>query len=178
MKKRKALLFVLGALVLIVITLVLVSRCASPAQGTLEYESRQVEGLLETGRSSEEIQETLDRIVEKGRFSVSCNSAMNIKDGQMDVKIENIQGNQYDMQVDIELSGGEYDGLRIYSSKLIRPGFSIETGAVEENVNLPVGFYDAVATFSAFDQETQQKIGKTQAMIIVSVPNTEVANGE
>ena len=95
---------------------------------------------------------------------------MNIRDGQLDVKIENIPGNQYDMQVDLVIQGGDYDGLVIYSSNLIRPGFSVETGSVKEDVDLPVGLYDAMAVFSAIDPETQEPVGKTQAMVILAVP--------
>lgn len=165
-KPSRVLLIIIGILLVLIVVLLLVKSCA-PKSG-LDFEASQVEGLLNTGRSTEEVQKALNDIVEEGRFAVSINPAMNLVDGRLDVRIENKPANRYYMQVTIRLSEGAYAGQAVYSSGVIRQGYSVETG--KALIELPVGFYDAIAEITAIDPETEEAVGSTNAVVVVGVP--------
>lgn len=163
---RNVLLIIVGILLLTIILLLLL-RNAMP-RSRFADDAETVNGLLNTGRSNEEIQTALNEIVAAGRFAVSINPAMNLKDGKLDVRIENKPGNRYAMQVDIVIDGGEYDGTLLYSSGLIRQGLSVESGTAE--AELPSGLYNCLAIFTAVEPETLEEVGTTQAVVVVSSP--------
>jgi len=116
--------------------------------------------------TEEEIQAELDRVVEEGMFNISIASSIVFEspDGPGEARIENVAANHYHMQVDIALDD---TGEIIYSSNLIRPGYSIET--IRPIRRLEPGIYRATATFSAITQKEMQLFGQAGAQIILYV---------
>ena len=123
------------------------------------------------GKTEEEIQEELNRIIEEGRFNASINSQMTLKDGKMDVHIENVPANNYDMMVEVYLyphEGSQDDAQLIYKSGIIKQGFYIESADAQTTV--PSGDYDGLAVFTALmPDDTQEEIGQTALSVIISV---------
>jgi hypothetical protein len=112
--------------------------------------------------SDEELQSELDRVVEEGMFNISIASAIVFctSDGEGEARIENVASNRYNMQVDIFLDD---TGECIYSSQLIRPGYSIEK--IHSEKPLPPGEYEATAVFTALTLEENQQYGQAAAQI-------------
>lgn len=126
-----------------------------------EFDTDAMAGRIQT-MTEAEIQEELNRVVEEGMFNISIASAIVFEtpDGEGEARIENIAANRYHMQVDIVL---DETGELVYSSKLIKPGFSIEK--IQLTKELEPGEYDATATFSAITQEELQLFGQAGAQI-------------
>jgi len=126
-----------------------------------EFDTEAVEGRLQY-MTEEEIQEELNRIVEDGMFNISIASAVLFESptSKGEARIENIAANKYHMQVDIIL---DETGECVYSSKLIRPGYSIEM--IRLDTQLEPGVYPATAVFSAITQEELQLFGQAGANI-------------
>jgi len=131
-----------------------------------EYERYQFDTSAMEGRiqqmTEEEIQAELNRVVEEGMFNISIASAIVFESptGEGEARIENIAANHYHMQVDIFL---DETGEKVYSSKLIRPGYSLEKIKLDER--LAPGEYAATAMFSAITQEELQLFGQAAAQI-------------
>ena len=134
-----------------------------------QFDTSAVEGRIQT-MTEEEIQAELNRVVEEGMFNISIASAVVIdsvtKEGE--ARIENIAANHYHMQVDLTLKD---TGEKIYSTKLIKPGFSVDTIKLEKD--LAPGIYTVLATFSAITQEEMQLFGQAGAEITLYVPDAE-----
>jgi len=126
-----------------------------------EFDTDAMLGRIQT-MSEEEIQEELNRVVEEGMFNISIASAIVFEspEAEGEVRIENIPANKYHMQVDIIL---DETGETVYSSKLIKPGYSIEKISLSEE--LEPGEYAATAVFSAITQEEMQLFGQAGAQI-------------
>lgn len=126
-----------------------------------EFDTDAMAGRIQT-MTEEEIQAELNRIVEEGMFNISIASAIIFEnpEAEGEARIENIEANHYHMQVDIFL---DETGEKVYSSKLIKPGFSIEKITLSEE--LEPGEYDATAIFSAITQQEMQLFGTAGAQI-------------
>ena len=122
--------------------------------------------------TQEEIQAELNRVVEEGMFNISIASAIlfNGPDGEGEARIENIAANRYHMQVDIFLDD---TGEKVYSSKLIKPGYSIKNIRLDKA--LDPGEYAATAVFSAITQEENQVFGTVAAQIRLYVAEKTAA---
>lgn len=118
------------------------------------------------GRSKEEIQKELDKIVEEGMFNISIASIIAFSDGESEgeARIENIAANPYNMTVTITLDEG--DEL-VYESKGLAPGQFIEN--IRLNRDLPAGEYKATALFTAYTKEDLLKVGQAAAKITIYV---------
>ena len=134
-----------------------------------EFDADAMVGRIQT-MTEEEIQAELDRIVEDGMFNISIASAIVFQspDGEGEARIENISANKYHMQVDIIL---DETGETVYSSKLIKPGFSIAN--IQLSKELEPGEYEATAIFSAITQEELQLYGQAGAQIKIYVMDEE-----
>lgn len=126
-----------------------------------EFDTDAMAGRIQT-MTEAEIQEELNRIVEEGMFNISIASAIVFEtpDAEGEARIENVAANLYHMQVDIFL---DETGEKVYSSKLIKPGFSIEKIKLDEK--LEPGEYAATAVFSAITQQEMQLFGTAGAQI-------------
>ncbi len=114
------------------------------------------------GKSVEEIQAELNRIVEEGMFNISIASIIVFPNGEEagQARIENIEANHYHMQVTITL---DEDGREVYKSGGIKPGEFLEYITLSED--LPKGEYNATAVFTAHHTEDLSKVGQAAAKI-------------
>ncbi len=126
-----------------------------------QFDVSAMEGRIQK-MTEEEIQAELNRVVEEGYFNISIASAIVFEnpDAEGQARIENIAANNYHMQVDIFLDG---TGEKVYSSKLIQPGFSIEN--IKLDKELAPGEYNATAIFSAITKQEMQLFGTAGAQI-------------
>ena len=124
-------------------------------------------GQLE-GKTAEEIQAELNRIVEEGMFNISINATPVFPNGSAagSLKIENIPANHYNMRVTITL---DETGEVIYRSGIIEPNHHIETAPLD--VPLPKGTHAATATFTAYEPDTNEVMGHAAARISILVEN-------
>ena len=124
-------------------------------------------GQLE-GKTEEEIQKELNRIVDEGMFNISINTAPTFENGGAEgpLMIENVPGNRYLMQVQITLDD---TGELIYETGLIEPNHHIQNAKLD--VELGKGEYLATAVFNAYDPETEEYIGSAGAKLTITVLN-------
>lgn len=135
-----------------------------------ELDRNALEGFL-PGKSKKDIEEELNRIIEKGRFNVSMNPSPVVKGKKINVAIENVPANNYYMQVELYIYPDRKDTdktERIYKSGMIKQGFYIEEGDLEKGVTVKSGTYDGIAIFHAFNPETMEEIGSTAMTVTVT----------
>jgi hypothetical protein len=139
-------------------------RKAEPANA-LEASLKAKLGQLD-GKSESEIQEELNRVIEEGMFHISINTTPVFANGEAEgnLEIENVPNNHYSMVVQIALQD---TGEQIYDSGLIEPNYHIQKDVLEKD--LDAGEYAAVATFHAYDMETQEEIGSTACEMMIYV---------
>jgi hypothetical protein len=120
------------------------------------------------GKSEEEIQAELDRVIEEGMFHISINTNPVFNDGKSEgnLEIENVPNNLYSMDVQITLKDS---GELVYDSGLLEPNYHIQNDTLSKE--LEAGEYPAVATFYAYDTDTQDEIGSTGCEITMYVLN-------
>lgn len=169
-KKGGWIAVVLALLAVIVVLLLLLMRsCGAEEEGPVGYE-REVAaklGQLE-GKTQEQIQAELDRVIEEGMFHVSINTDPMFRNGEADgnLEIENVPGNHYLMRVEITLDD---TGELVYSTKYIEPDYHIQRAPL--SVALPAGDYPATASFHAYDMETLEEVGSVSAVITLHIQN-------
>lgn len=168
-KKQKKLLILLALLLFLVFGILfwaLWSMGKTPSQYDLDADA--LAGFL-PGRTQEEIETELNRIIQKGYFNVSINPTPIVSpDGQINVMIENVPANNYWMQVDVYLQESRTDERLIYSSGIIKQGFYIESGEMLGE-RPPAGEYNGRAIFRALMPETMEEIGTTGATMLIFV---------
>lgn len=123
-------------------------------------------GQLE-GKTNDEIEEALNRVVEEGYMSISINANPTFANGQAmgTLQIENNPNNRYSQEVTITRDD---TGETIYRSGLIDPNYHIQEDVLL--VDLEAGDYDCTASFVAYDGE-HHAVGTAAAKIIVSILN-------
>ena len=129
------------------------------------FDSRAQSGNL-PGRTQEEIQAELDKIVEEGMFNISIASIVTVKAGGDEAlaRIENIAANHHNMTVSITLDG---ETEPIYESAGLAPGQYIEY--VKLSRKLAAGEYNATALFTAYDTDDLKQVGQAAAKITIVV---------
>lgn len=133
-----------------------------------ELDANALAGFL-PGRSEEEIQTELNRIIAKGFFNVSINPTPVVQtDGSMDLNIENVPANHYLMQVNVYLIDKSGKESLLYQSGIIKPGFHIESVSLSGKLPAP-GKYNGRADFSALQPDTQENIGQTSATMLITL---------
>ena len=169
-KKQRALILTLCVLLVIAIAL-LVIFIVIPVLGgggtdaPSFFDERAQSGSL-PGRTQEEIQAELDKIVAEGMFNISIASVVTVKGGDTEalVRIENIAANHHNMTVSITLEG---EDKPIYESAGLAPGQYIEYAKL--NRALPAGESNAIALFTAYDTGDLSKVGQAAAKITIVV---------
>lgn len=167
-KKHKVWLFLLFFMLLVIICLLTALLLKKPEKDKpVLRDANAMIGQFE-GKTKEEIQAELNRVVEKGMFNISINPdiVMDTGKSEADLRIENVPGNQYLMQVTITLDS---DGEEIYKSGMIEPDYHIQKAALDKE--LPKGTYPATAKFTAYDLGTEAESGTAAAKITISVKN-------
>lgn len=164
-KKRRGAAFWIGIVVAIVAVVAAVLLALSLCSGGGSSNRAGAPGQLEN-KSPEEIQAELNRQVEEGMFNISIASVTQFADGasEGELRIENVPGNRYLMQVTIQLDD---TGQVIYESGIIEPDHHIQRDRLA--VDLPAGDYDATATFTALDPQTEEEVGKAAARTKIQV---------
>lgn len=129
------------------------------------FDSRALSGNL-PGRTQEEIQAELDKIVEEGMFNISIASIVTVKEGDDEAlaRIENIAANHHNMKVSITLDG---ENEPIYESAGLAPGQYIEYAKLSRK--LAAGEYHATALFTAYDTDDLSQVGQAAAKITIVV---------
>ena len=129
------------------------------------YDADAEEGQLR-GKTSAEIQAELDRQVEEGMFNISIASVVEFADGDSEgeLRIENVPGNRYDMQVTI---ADDSTGEVYYQTNLIRPDQHIQKDKLLKD--LDPGTYECTAVFTAYDKDTAEEVGRAAARISIVV---------
>ena len=173
-KKRRWLPFLILFLILLLAGGCVVGyRCWKEAmrpKSKYEADMNALAGFL-PGKTKEQIEAELNRIIEEGRFNASINSEMVLENGKMNVHIENVPANNYDMLVDVYLypvlNSTENPEL-IYQSKIVKRGFYIDTA--DASTTVEPGVYDGLAVFHAImPDDTQEEVGQTALQVIIIV---------
>lgn len=128
-----------------------------------------LEGFL-PGKTAAEIQAELNRIIDEGRVNISMNPTPVIKDGEINVRIENVPANNYYLQADVYIypqKGNPDNAELVYRSGILKQNYYIENGETDTMVS--PGEYDGIAIFSALDPDTLEEIGKTSLTLVITV---------
>ena len=117
-------------------------------------------------KSNDEIEATLDEIIEEGNLSININAnpVFPTGDSAGTLMIENHPNNHYNMRVSITLDD---TGEEIYNSGLMPVNSHIDEDVL--STPLEAGDYDATATFVAYDVDTDAEVGCAAAKIKISV---------
>lgn len=117
-------------------------------------------------KSNDEIEATLDEIIEEGNLSININAnpVFPTGDSAGTLMIENHPNNHYNMRVSITLDD---IGEEIYNSGLMPINSHIDEDVL--SAPLDAGDYDATATFVAYDVDTDAEVGRAAAKIKISV---------
>lgn len=121
------------------------------------------------GKSREEIQAELDRIVQEGMFNISIANVVQLPNGSAEgeFSIENSPANRYNMQVTITVAD---TGEQVYESGIIEPNYHIQYAKLD--TPLPKGTYNCIATFHALDPEKNDaEVGQAAASMTIIVVN-------
>lgn len=118
------------------------------------------------GKTAEEIQAELDRVVEEGMFNISIAAIVEFADGTSpgDLRIENVPGNPYLMKVDIQRQD---NGERIYETDIIEQNHHIQSDVLD--ADLDPGTYECIARFHALDPDTEEEVGQAAAAMTIKV---------
>ena len=171
-KKKKIIAAVIAAIVAIIILLLCLSQCdrgvvADDGRPTfdLTQDANATDGGID-GKSQEELQEELNKIVEEGMINISMNLNPVFANGAADgnLLIVNEEINRHPQVV--EIYRDDTDEL-IYRSGVIPVGSKIEKGKL--NVDLPAGQYACTAYFNSVDENTGELLGKAGAAIEITV---------
>ena len=117
-------------------------------------------------KSNDEIEATLDEIIEEGNLSININANPVFPIGYSagTLMVENHPNNHYTMRVSITLDD---TGEEIYNSGLMPVNTHIDEDVL--STPLDAGDYDATATFVAYDVDTDAEVGRAAAKIKISV---------
>ena len=167
-KKQKFSIIVIIVMLLIIIALLVQHYLLTgKPDDHLEDAVKAKLGQLE-GKSEEEIQAELDRVVTEGMFHIAINSDPVFEDGASEgnLEIENVPANLYLMRVEITRQD---TGELIYSTKYIEPNNHIQNARLD--VDLEAGDYPANVVFYAYSIQTQEEIGSAGCEITIHVKN-------
>ena len=159
-----ALILLLLLLIGLVVGFVVVPALRGESRRSSFFDTSAKSGNL-PGKTEEEIQAELDKVVEEGMFNISIASVVTVDaNGTAAVRIENIAANHHNMTVAITLEGEDQP---IYQSAGLAPGQYIETAPFTRT--LPAGEYTATALFTAYDLDTLEPAGQAAAQITILV---------
>ena len=138
---------------------------------SLENQVKAELGQLEN-KSNEEIEAALAEVIEEGmiRVSINMNPVFPTGDAEGSIQLENHPNNLYNLRCVITAdTNGDGELEEIYHSGLMPINSHIQTDKLE--VDLDKGEYDAIATFTAYDVDTDAEVGIVNAQIRISVLN-------
>lgn len=166
--RKKWILLILLLVVILAAGGVTVWKLTHRTLSQYEIDANALAGFL-PGKSSQEIQDELNRIVAKGYFNITINPTPVIdKNGTMNINIENVPANHYWMQVNVYLIQPDGKELLLYQSGVVKQGFHISTVTTKAKLP-PPGKYNGRADFNALQPDTQESIGATSATMLITV---------
>lgn len=163
------------------ILLLLLLLCFACGGGYFIWKSSQPKSKYETdmnalagflpGKTQEQIEAELSRIIAEGRFNAAMNGELTIENNKIDVAIENVPANNYDMMVEVYLypnAPSTENAELVYKSGIIKRGFYIETG--DASTTMEPGDYVGIAVFHAImPDDTQEEMGQTALYVVIHV---------
>ncbi|MEG1523993.1 MAG: hypothetical protein RRZ24_09640 [Clostridia bacterium] len=164
-KKRKSVLMILGITVGVICVAICALLIFDQQQSKYVMDATALKGFL-PGKTQEQIEAELNRIVKAGELNVSLNRDILVIDGVGNVSIENTPNNNYWIRVDITLKDQGDDSKPVYSSGMISQGFYIEKAPFTGDV--PAGTHEAIATITAHYPETEEVMGMVNVEIYVT----------
>ncbi|MEG1069173.1 MAG: hypothetical protein RSE27_03115 [Ruthenibacterium sp.] len=165
--RRRTLFIVIAAVVAVVILLLCMRGCQKNGDGKLQRDAAAQAGIM-PGMSDAEITDRLNRIVKDSEVNVTMNAQPVLKDGILNVAIENIPANKFAFRVKVVMDETQ---KTLFETDIIDPNHYIENVKVDEK--LAAGAYDATATFTCYDPETLQVAGATGLKIVVLVADEQ-----
>ena len=161
----RAVIVVLLVIIGVLVVLLLRPRTDGQIVTTSQRDPNAALGQIE-GKTQEEIQAELNRIVEQGMFNVSINPAIEFASGDAegDMRIENVPGNRYLMRVALTLDD---TGETVYTSGILEPNYHIQSSRLD--VALPKGTYPATALFTAYEPDVETPVGSAAVKITLYV---------
>lgn len=167
-KAKKKGMYIIGALIIIAVT---VLACyfifhKKPDNG-LKFDDNATTGVL-PGIDIDQRRKQLQEEVDRGMIAFTINTSPVFLNGssQGNLLIENPQNNAKLLQVSIVADDTQEE---IYASDYLKPGTYIENAKLDKV--LEKGSYKATAYFSAYDEKTEEYIGRTGAQITITVQN-------
>lgn len=157
--------------VVMIVTVILLILCAGgylfwrhTQENPYAYDAQAKNGII-NARSKDEIQRILNQQVKDGMFNVSINSNPILTNGSSEgnLWIENVPNNKCDLKVVIKLKNGE----TVFETKRIKPNQNIKNAKLSEH--LKKGDYPAIASFTAYDKESDKVIGNADVHLMISV---------
>lgn len=121
-----------------------------------------------SGYTASEIEEIMQRKADESTFSFEINSRPFFENGQSEgnIRIYNPPFNNYLIDVEIKLDS---NNKTIFKSGKLKPNQYIEKAKLSRN--LKKGEYEATATISAYDPESEQLLGVSVAKLIIAIEN-------
>lgn len=118
------------------------------------------------GKTPEEVQAELNRVVEEGMFQVSMNAEITFADAASkgEVRIENSPANRYDMRM---VFIRDDTAQEVYATGLIQPGWHIQEDCLD--VALDEGIYPCTAMVYAHDVGTGEQVGAVAVKVTLEV---------
>lgn len=118
------------------------------------------------GKTDEEIQAELNRVVDESMFDISIAHTITFPDGDSEgeLRIENVPGNRYLLECTLTEDG---TGDVLYESGILEPNHHITKGKLLKH--LDAGNYKATALFRALDPETEEEVGAVNAQVTIMV---------
>ncbi len=119
-------------------------------------------------KTNEEIQAELNRQVEEGMFNISIASVVEFADGASHgtPSNENNPGTRYDMMVEKTIHAS---GEPVFQSGALAPDSYLDDITLSKD--LDAGTYPATATFTAYDTESHEAVGKAAAKVSLVIRN-------
>lgn len=167
-KKRRKRGLLLLLLLLLIVGGVVVWRFWPQPKSQYELDADALQGFLST-HTQEEIEEELNRIIDKGRFNISINPTVTVQaDGTANFMIENVPANHYWMQVTVYYQDADGTERELYRSGMIQQGYFIEEAKITGKMPKP-GTYNARAVFTAVKPDSDEEIGQSAATMVIQV---------
>ena len=172
-KKGGKIIYVIGAVVIVVLLGVIIFLLARPTKQTEAVESvksEQKRNVVVNENNADKIAEDIveQEQVRSGMYEVTMNSEWKFEDGSSISKnayVENVANNTNDVYFDVNLA--DTDEL-VYSSPIIPRGSYLENIALDKD--LDKGNYDCVLTYHLVDAE-QKTLSTLKVKVTIIVQN-------
>ncbi|MEF9915876.1 MAG: hypothetical protein RR275_00550 [Lachnospiraceae bacterium] len=165
--QRRTIAIVIVMILLFLMLFFYMRGCQNHKEEELKRDAAAKTGIM-PGMTDAEIQERLNRMVKDSEVNVSMNAQPVLKDGVLNVAIENIPANKFAFRVKVVMDESK---KTLFETDIIDPDHYIETLKIKDKWR--PGAYDATATFTCYNPKSLQKTGVTGVKIVVLVPGVK-----